>query len=163
MAEETGSGAQRLPMVWALAVRETAEGVPLAEVIVEVGPVLHGELVEHAVDSGFVLAAGEPPETTAVVEVAGDRLMRLVLVGGRQVWEPATRVPASPGWLAAAGMRGAVAVIVVAPGTWPPDLMELEPAEQAAAFNRSLEEARTAGLVLHGTAGVREVSDDADV
>lgn len=148
-------------MVWALAVRETAVGPPYAEVIVEVGPALHGDLAEQAVDSGFVLA-GDPPETTAVVEVRGGRLERLVLVGGRQVWEPASPVAASPGWLSAAGERGWAVVLLVAPGTWPPGLMELEPSERAAAFTRSLAEANATGLVLHGLATVQELPGDAE-
>lgn len=141
-------------MVWALAVRETADGPPFAEVIVEVGPALHGELVENLVDSGFTLAAGEPPDTTAVVEVRGPLLARLVLVGGRQVWEPASPVEASAGWVSAAEDRGRVIVLVVPPGTWPPGLMSLAPQGRIELFTRSLEEARAAGRVLHGTAAV---------
>ncbi|MFI6849516.1 hypothetical protein ACIBJD_33725 [Kitasatospora sp. NPDC050467] len=106
MADEVGAGPERAPMVWALAVRESAAGAPFAEVIVEVGPRLHGDLIENVVGSGFVLAAGEPPDTTAAVEMRGDRLARLVLVGGRQVWEPASPVVASAGWLSAAEARG---------------------------------------------------------
>ncbi|MEU6236589.1 hypothetical protein [Kitasatospora sp. NPDC047058] len=155
MADEAGGEARRAPMVWAFAVREVAGG-PLAEAIVEVGARLHGELVVDAVDSGFVLAAGEPPATTGVVELGGRRFERLVLVGGRQVWEPASGVAVSPGWLSAAEGRGGVAVIVVPPGTWPPGLMGLEPQEQIAAFTRSLEAARIAGLLLHGMVGVQK-------
>ncbi|MFF1909522.1 hypothetical protein [Kitasatospora sp. NPDC058218] len=149
-----GGGPERAPMVWALAVRETADGPPFAEVIVEVGPALHGELVENLVDSGFTLAAGEPPDTTAVVEVRGPLLARLVLVGGRQVWEPASPVEASAGWVSAAEDRGRVIVLVVPPGTWPPGLMSLAPQGRIELFTRSLEEARAAGRVLHGTAAV---------
>ncbi|TYC76494.1 hypothetical protein [Streptomyces sp. CB01881] len=150
MGDEAGEGARRAPMVWAFAVRESA-GVLVAEAIVEVGARLHGELVVDAVDSGFVLAAGEPPATTGVVEVGAQRFERLVLVGGRQVWEPAAGVAVSPGWLAAAEGRGGVVVIVVPPGTWPAGLMSLEPQERVAAFTRSLEKARVAGRLLHGT------------
>ncbi|WP_395297955.1 hypothetical protein ACF9IK_34240 [Kitasatospora hibisci] len=152
MVGDGDDGAARAPMVWALAVREATDGLPFAEVIVEVGPRLHGELLENVVDSGFLLAAGDPPETTAVVEVRGPLLARLVLVGGRQIWEPASPVVASPGWLAAAGERQAVAVIVVPPGTWPPGLMSLPPQERIDAFTRSLEEAREDGQALHGAA-----------
>ncbi|MEV0531893.1 hypothetical protein [Kitasatospora sp. NPDC050463] len=147
-------GPEQAPMVWALAVRETADGPPLAEVIVEVGPALHGELVENLVDSGFTLAAGEPPDTTGVVEVRGPLLARLVLVGGRQVWEPASPVMASAGWVSAAENRGSAIVLVVPPGTWPPGLMSLAPQERIELFTRGLEEARAAGRVLHGAAAV---------
>lgn len=140
-------------MVWAFAVREAA-GALFAEAIVEVGARLHGELVADAVDSGFLLAAGEPPATTGVVEVGGQRFERLVLVGGRQVWEPASGVAVSPGWLSAAERRGGVVVIVVPPGTWPAGLMGLEPEERVAAFTRSLDAARAAGLLLHGMVGI---------
>ncbi|MBP0454024.1 hypothetical protein J5Y04_31455 [Kitasatospora sp. RG8] len=152
MADEVGAGPERAPMVWALAVRESAAGAPFAEVIVEVGPRLHGDLIENVVDSGFVLAAGDPPDTTAVVEMRGDLLARLVLVGGRQVWEPASPVVASSGWLSAAGARGGAVVMVVPPGTWPPGLMNLAPQERIDVFTRRLEEAREVGLVLHGIA-----------
>lgn len=102
-------------MVWALAVHEATQGPPFAEVILEVGAGLHGELMDAAVDSGFVLAAGEAPDTSGVVEVGGGLVERLVLVGGRLLWEPDTRVEASPGWLAAAQSRGA-AVVILVPG-----------------------------------------------
>ncbi|MEV6979144.1 hypothetical protein [Kitasatospora sp. NPDC093806] len=160
MADEAGGAdgsdgpddGERVPMVWALAVREAADGPPFAEVIVEIGPRLYRDFAEAALDSGFVLAAGPVPATTAVVQVRGATLARLVLVGGRQVWEPASEVALSPGWRAAAeGRRGAV-VLVVPPGTWPAGLMELDPGEGAATFTRSLEQARTAGHVLHGLA-----------
>ncbi|MFC5663947.1 hypothetical protein ACFP3U_13250 [Kitasatospora misakiensis] len=160
MADETdktdGAGDDgRVPMVWALAVRAVAAGPPFAELIVEIGPELFDAFVDHVVDSGFVLAAGEPPATTAVVEVEGNVLTRLVLVGGRQAWEPASDVLASPGWQAAAAGRGTVVVLVVPPGTWPPGLMDLDPVAGAEALTRSLESARAAGAVLHGTAGYR--------
>ncbi|MFF2353421.1 hypothetical protein ACFVVL_26990 [Kitasatospora sp. NPDC058115] len=153
MADEAGGGGGTAPMVWALAVRATEAGPPFAELIVEIGPRLYGEFVESAVDSGFVLAAGEPPATTAVIGLRGAVLSRLVLVGGRQLWEPASEVRASPGWVAAAEGRGAVVVLVVPPGTWPPDLMDLDAERGAEALGRSLEAARTSGAVLHGTAG----------
>lgn len=142
-------------MVWALGVREAAKGPPFAELIVEVGAELHAGLVGAAVDSGFVLAAGEPPETSGVVEVGDGRVERLVLVGGREVWEPDTRVEVSRGWLEAAQGRGVAVVILVPPGTWPPGLIELEPEERLDAFTRHLEQERTAGRVLHGMASVQ--------
>ncbi|MGW3042719.1 hypothetical protein ACWC9T_22365 [Kitasatospora sp. NPDC001159] len=142
-------------MVWALAVHEAAQGPPFAELIMEVGADLYTDLVEAAVDSGFTLAAGEPPDTSGAVEVGDGRLKRLVLVGGRQTWEPDTRVEASPGWLAAAEGRGAVVVILVPPDTWPPGLIELEPTVRLDVFTRRFEEELTAGRVLHGTVSVR--------
>ncbi|MFJ9612146.1 hypothetical protein ACIRS1_38015 [Kitasatospora sp. NPDC101176] len=141
-----------------MAVREAADGLPFAEVLVEVGPALHGELVEAAVDSGFVIAAGEPPDTTGLVEVGGGRVVRLVLVGGRSVWEPDARVEVSPGWLTAARGRGAALVVLVPPGTWPPGLIELEPEQRLAVFTEQLDRERAAGRVLHGMAPVRPAS-----
>ncbi|WP_233289314.1 hypothetical protein [Kitasatospora sp. MBT63] len=70
-------------------VREAAFGPPFAEALLEVGSPLYEDLAEDAVDSGFVVAAGEPPATTAAVHVRGDALVRLTLVGGRRTWEPA--------------------------------------------------------------------------
>ncbi|MGW2248580.1 hypothetical protein ACWCXH_00035 [Kitasatospora sp. NPDC001660] len=157
MADETEYGRGRMPVVWALAVREVADGPPLAEVVVEVGVGLHADLMANAVDSGFVLAAGEPPATSGAVEVGGGRMERLVLVGGREVWEPDALVAASPTWLAAAEGRGAAVVILVPPGTWPPGLMELEPQARLDVFTRRLEQARAEGRVLHGLASLREV------
>ncbi|MFF2659070.1 hypothetical protein ACFVUH_17090 [Kitasatospora sp. NPDC058032] len=156
MADEAGDGGSA-PMVWALAVRATAAGPPYAELIVEIGPRLYEEFVESAVDSGFVLAAGEPPATTAVVGLRGRVLSRLVLVGGRQLWEPSSEVHASPGWVAAAEGRAVVVVLLVPPGTWPPDLMDLTPEQGAEVLGRSLEAARTAGAVLHGTAAYAQL------
>ncbi|PBC70550.1 hypothetical protein BX265_5093 [Streptomyces sp. TLI_235] len=141
-------------MVWALAVREGPEGRSAAEAIVEVGEDWYGELVQDALDSGFMLAAGNPPTTTGVVEVREGWFERLVLVGGRGVWEPHPPVAASPVWTSAAAEPTGVLVLVVPPGTWPPGLMGLDPLEQAEAFGRSLEAARLQGLVLHGTAAV---------
>ncbi|MFJ8622054.1 hypothetical protein ACIRD3_04335 [Kitasatospora sp. NPDC093550] len=138
-----------------MTVQEPAQGPPLAELIVEVGPDLHGALVEGAVDSGFTLAAGEPPATTATVAVGDGRVERLELVGGRELWEPDSRIEVSPGWLAAAEARGTAVVIIVPPGTWPPGLLELEPAARLDVFTRRLEEETAAGRVLHGTATVR--------
>ncbi|MEE1783501.1 hypothetical protein PUR71_11365 [Streptomyces sp. SP17BM10] len=155
MADETGYGWGRTPVVWALAVREAADGPPLAEVVVEVGAGLHADLLANAVESGFVLAAGEPPATSGVVEVGGGRLERLVLVGGREVWEPDEVVAASPTWLAVAAGRGAAVVVLVPPGTWPPGLMDLDPEDRVDVFTQRLEEARTEGRVLHGLASLK--------
>ncbi|MFJ9446254.1 hypothetical protein ACIRRH_31005 [Kitasatospora sp. NPDC101235] len=151
----TDNGRARAPMVWALVVREAAQGPPFAELIVEVGADLYPELVEAAVDSGFTLAAGEPPDTSGVVEVGDGRVKRLTLVGGRQLWEPDTHVEVSPGWLAAAGGRGAAVVILVRPGTWPPGLIELGPEERLEAFTRRFEQEQRAGRILHGTVSVQ--------
>ncbi|MEW1910158.1 hypothetical protein AB0442_17155 [Kitasatospora sp. NPDC085895] len=155
MADDpSGGGRRAAPMVWALAVREGPDGRSAAEAIVEVGQDWYGELVADAMDSGFVLAAGDPPATTGVVEVREGWFERLVMVGGRGVWEPHPPVQASPVWLAAAAEPPGVLVLVVPPGTWPPGLMGLDPMQQAEAFGRSLEAARVRGLVLHGTAAV---------
>ncbi|WP_030234867.1 hypothetical protein [Streptomyces sp. NRRL S-350] len=151
MADETDDDRNQAPMVWALAVREAEQGPPVAELIVEVGAELHTELVEAAVDSGFTVAAGEPPQTTGTIEVTDDRVARLTLVGGRQRWEPGSRVEATPGWLAAAEARGIAVVVILPPQTWPPGLVELATGARLDAFTRSLERERTAGRVLHGT------------
>ncbi|MQS16432.1 hypothetical protein F7Q99_30620 [Streptomyces kaniharaensis] len=155
MTDETNKGRSQAPVVWALSVREAAEGQPVAELIVEVGARFHSDLLANAVDSGFVVAAGEPPATSGVVEVGGGRLERLVLVGGLQVWEPGSRVDVSPGWLAAAEGRGAVVVILVPPGTWPPGLIELAPQDPLDVFTQHLEHETAAGRVLHGMASLQ--------
>ncbi|MFF3115547.1 hypothetical protein ACFVSN_40985 [Kitasatospora sp. NPDC057904] len=157
MADETRYGRGRTPVVWALAVREVEDGPPLAEVVVEVGPGLHADLLANAVESGFVLAAGEPPATSGAVEVGGGRLERLALVGGREVWQPDEVVAASPTWLAAAVGRGGAVVVLVPPGTWPPGLMELDPEVRLEVFTRRLEQARTEGRVLHGMASLKRL------
>ncbi|MGA5823496.1 hypothetical protein ACPC54_37235 [Kitasatospora sp. NPDC094028] len=155
MNDERDDGRAGAPVVWALAVREAAQGPPFAEMIVEVGEDLYTDLVEAAAESGFTLAAGQPPDTSGVIEVGGGQVRRLVLVGGRQVWEPDTRVETSPGWTAAARGRAVAVVIVVPPGTWPPGLIELEPAARLALFARRLEQGIAAGEVLHGMASVQ--------
>ncbi len=121
-----------VPVVWAPVVREAAAGPPFAVVVVETGPPLHRAFVAAALASGFAPAAGEPPDTDAVLETRGGVPVRLRLVGGGEVWEPAPEVPVPAGWLAAAAGRRAVVVIVVPPGTRPSDL--------------------AAGPVLHGIA-----------
>ncbi|RKT09309.1 hypothetical protein BX285_6395 [Streptomyces sp. 1114.5] len=142
-------------MVWALAVHQVDQGRSFAELIVEVGSDLYPDLMEAALDSGFTLAAGEPPDTSGAVEVGEGRVKRLALVGGRQTWEPDTRVEASPGWLAAAEGRGTAVLILVPPDTWPPDLLELEPEERLDVFTRRFERELRAGRVLHGTVSVQ--------
>ncbi|MEU8927312.1 hypothetical protein AB0D10_41410 [Kitasatospora sp. NPDC048545] len=155
MASETNDGGAKGPVVWALAVREAAQGPPVAELVVGVGADLHAELVEAAVDSGFVVAAGEPPATTGAIEVAGGRVERLVLVGGRQGWEPGSRVEVSPRWLEAAEARGEAVVVVVPPRIWPVGTAEQDLDTRIAVFTRWLEEERVAGRVLHGAVSVR--------
>ncbi|MEV7181022.1 hypothetical protein [Kitasatospora sp. NPDC093679] len=88
-----------------------------------------------------------------MVEVRKGRFERLVLVGGRQVWEPQPAVPATPGWLCAAAVGGAL-VTVVPPGTWPADLGALPPEHRADVFEGSLTAARDSGEVLQGVAAV---------
>jgi hypothetical protein len=139
-------------MVWAFVVREAAEGPPFAEAIVEIDPALHALFVADVLDSGFTIAAGEPPETSAAVHVHGDRLTRLFLIGDRQVWEPARLVEVSPGWLSAAEARHGIVLIVVPPGTWPTGLVEMTPEVRDDIFRTCLAEARDAGLALCGTA-----------
>ncbi|WP_354643753.1 hypothetical protein [Kitasatospora camelliae] len=141
-------------MVWAFVVHGVPVGPPVAEAVLEVDGSVHAMLAEDAQDSGFTLAAGDPPETTAVVRVRGRAFTRLVLVGDRQVWEPTEPVPVSPAWLAAAEGRGRVVVTVVPPGTWPRVLPDLPPEEREEAFTTGLAEVRAAGLALHGTARV---------
>ncbi|MER7579623.1 hypothetical protein [Kitasatospora sp. NPDC097691] len=170
MASGTDGGGAQGPVVWALVVRHVAQGPPVAELIVQVGADLHTELVEAAVDSGFVVAAGEPPETTGAIEVADGRVARLVLVGGRQGWEPGSRVEVSPRWLAAAEERGEAVVVIVPPPTRsagsvgsagsagsdePGEPVESDPEARVDAFTRWLEAHRAAGRVLHGAVPVR--------
>ncbi|MEV6209127.1 hypothetical protein [Kitasatospora sp. NPDC051914] len=141
------------PVLWALAVRETDEGGVVAEVIVEVDEGHYGALAVDAWESGFVAAAGQVPVTTGAVQVRGGRFERLVLVGGRQVWEPRPAVPAPPTWLSAAAEGGAL-VTVVLPRTWPEGLAGLPPERRADAFEESLEDARENGRVLQGVVAV---------
>ncbi|MEV7597215.1 hypothetical protein AB0O91_07450 [Kitasatospora sp. NPDC089797] len=158
MADGSDGGGAQGPVVWAMAVREAAQGPPVAELIVEVGESLHAELVEAAVDSGFTVAAGEAPPTTGMIEVADGRVVRLVLVGGREGWEPGSRVEVSARWLATAGLRGGAVVVVVPPwdrsaGPGTADGPDLGAGVEA--FARWVEEQRVAGRVLHGAVSVR--------
>ncbi|GAA0704897.1 hypothetical protein GCM10010193_69900 [Kitasatospora atroaurantiaca] len=139
-------------MHWAFVVRESATEVPFAEAIAEVDPSLHTQLRDDARDSGFTRAAGEPPPASAALHVHAGHLLKLVLVGGLQVWELDPPAPLSPGWLAAARVRDSAVVVIVPPGTWPPDLPDMAPAARVEAFTDRLEKAREAGHVLHATA-----------
>ncbi|MEV7175689.1 hypothetical protein [Kitasatospora sp. NPDC093679] len=136
-----------------MAVLETDGGDLVAEVIVEVGEDHYTALAVDAWESGFVSSAAEAPVITGVVEVREGRFERLVLVGGRQVWEPQPAVRATPGWLSAAAAGGAL-VTVVPPGTWPVDLGVLPPEHRAEVFEDSLTAARESGEVLQSVAAV---------
>ncbi|WP_431683545.1 hypothetical protein [Kitasatospora sp. KL5] len=153
MVDETGGEPE--PMVWALVVREREDGETAAEVIVEVTRDRHADLVGDAVDSGFVLAAGNAPDTTAVVELHEGLVERLVLVGGRQAWEPQPQPVASGTWRAAAEHRGRVLVVIVPPGTWPTGTPGPAGQERMETFAAALEDARAQGAALHGTAALR--------
>ncbi|MFF2147004.1 hypothetical protein [Kitasatospora sp. NPDC058190] len=124
----------------------------MAEAIVEFATDWYPVFVADALDSGLALAAGQPPPTTAVVYLQGSQLTKLVLVGGREVWEPSSPVEITAGWLSAAEARGAIVLIVVPPGTWPTDLLELPPHVRDDVFTAALEDAYEAGQVLHGSA-----------
>ncbi|PBC75566.1 hypothetical protein BX265_0234 [Streptomyces sp. TLI_235] len=139
-------------MLWALVVREIDDDGVVAEIVVEVDEGHYGSLAVDAWESGFVVAPGGTPTTTAVVQVRGGRFERLVLVGGREAWEPKPAMEAPPAWLSAAAEAGGVLVTVMLPGTWPPDLAGLTPDRQAEAFEDRLEEARATGTVLQGIA-----------
>ncbi|MGW2378408.1 MULTISPECIES: hypothetical protein [Kitasatospora] len=143
----------QVPTGWALGVLEPPEGPPYAQLIVEIVAEFHAELVEAAIDSGFVPSTDEPPETSGAVDV-GDGLVvkRLLLDGGRCGWGPGWRVEARPDWLAAAEGRGSVLVSIVPPDTSPPGLPEMEPEAHRATFARGLAQARAEGRVLHGLA-----------
>lgn len=141
------------PLLWAFVIRESApQSPPVAEAILEIGPSQHAQLLEDAMASGFTLAAGDPPPTTAEVHVHHGLLTELSLVGGHRVWQPAPPAPLSPEWLSAAQTRDSVVVIIVPPGTWPQSLPDTAPADLADVFTTNLQEARTNGLVQHGTA-----------
>ncbi|MFB7668749.1 hypothetical protein ACFC1R_33320 [Kitasatospora sp. NPDC056138] len=153
MASASGKQRRPTPVLWAFVVRESpSQSPPVAEAVVEIGAAQYGQLLEDAMASGFVLAAGEPPPTTAEVHVRAGLLTELSLVGGHRVWEPAPPAPVSPEWLSAARTRTKVVVIVVPPGTWPPVLPGTASADLADAFTANLQEARANGLVQHGTA-----------
>ncbi|GAA2741993.1 hypothetical protein [Kitasatospora cinereorecta] len=143
------------PMVWAFVVRDEGEDA-VAEAVVEVDASSHAALLEDAYDSGFTVAAGNPPVTTAVAHVEVDpfgeaRLTYLVL-GARQVWMPVPAASVPPRWLAAARTVGRVAVLIVPPDTWPRDLPDREPEVRTAVFVAGLAQARASGLAMHGSA-----------
>ncbi|MER8185852.1 hypothetical protein [Kitasatospora sp. NPDC094015] len=142
------------PVRWVFVVREAAFGPPFAEALLEVGPPLYEQLAGDAVDSGFVLAAGEPPATTAEVRLRAGALVGLVLVGGRRTWEPAEPAVLSPGWLAAADARGGVVMVLAPPATLPPTDPRASAETLKAAFSTALEAARERGRLLHGMAAL---------
>ncbi|MCU7826827.1 hypothetical protein [Kitasatospora sp. DSM 101779] len=145
------------PTVWALTVQEQPIGPPLAEAFIEVGRRWHGELLTHALESGFLLAAGEAPQSTAMVVMRGPLVERLLFVGGRQSWEPVPKPAASPEWRTAARERGEVLVVVVPPGTClvdEDDPDDEDPQNEATGLVRSIGEACDDGVVLHGTAAL---------
>ncbi|MER8188184.1 hypothetical protein [Kitasatospora sp. NPDC094015] len=152
MSGSAGGRGVPAPVRWVFVVCEAVFGPPFAEAVLEVGTPLFEGLAADVVDTGFVVAAGEPPVTTAAVRVRGGALVGLVLVGGRRTWEPAEPAALSPGWLAAAGSRGGVVVVLAAPGTLP-DPEQVATAEATkVAFSAALGEARAAGRLLHGMA-----------
>lgn len=140
------------PVRWVFVVREAAFGPPFAEALMEVGSPLYEQLAGDAVDSGFVVAAGEPPATTAEVHVGDGALVRLVLVGGRRTWEPAVPAVLSTRWLSAAEGRGGVVVVMAPPATLPASDPDAAADSRRAAFTAALAEARATGRLLHGMA-----------
>ncbi|WP_431676086.1 hypothetical protein [Kitasatospora sp. KL5] len=139
------------PVLWALVVRETDDGGMVAEIVVEVDAGHWGGLATDAWESGF-MAVGGAPVSTGTVQVRGGRFVRLVLVGGREVWEPRPAMEVPGAWLSAAARSGGVLVTVVAPGTWPPDLAGVAPGRRAQEFAEWLDEVRASGAVLQGVA-----------
>ncbi|WP_159401104.1 hypothetical protein [Streptomyces sp. NRRL B-24484] len=141
------------PVLWALVVRETDDGTLVAEIVVEVDEGHWGGLATDAWESGFV-AVGRPPATTGTVQVRGGRFVRLVLIGGREAWEPDPVMDAPAAWLEAAAEAGGVLVTVVPPGTWPTGLADVAPGRRAQEFADRLDEARAGGAALQGVADV---------
>ncbi|GAA2740220.1 MULTISPECIES: hypothetical protein [Kitasatospora] len=139
---------------------ETEEEPLFAEAIVEFDSERYPEFVADAMDSGLVLALGDPPATTAVVHVRGHRLTRLVLIGGRQVWEPTSPVELTDRWLEAAVADGEILLTVVPPGTWPAGMLELPPDARDRLFAAALQDAHESGLTLHGTVRLVEESPE---
>ncbi|MFD9124808.1 hypothetical protein [Kitasatospora sp. NPDC059571] len=137
--------------VWALTVDEDSPGAPVAEVYVEVGRRWHGDLLADAIDSGFHLAVGEPPDSTGLLLTSGAEIERL-LVGGRRSWEPLPHPLASPQWWAAARSAGHVLVTLVPPGTWQGGPVATGADEEPGEHPRGVATACGTAVVLHGTA-----------
>ncbi|MFD0526622.1 hypothetical protein ACFQ1I_04120 [Kitasatospora arboriphila] len=152
MSEDIDSDSE--PTVWALTVQEQEIGPPVAEAFIEVGRRWHAELLTHALESGFLLAAGDAPQSTAVVVMNGPLVDRLLFVGGRQSWEPVPKPAASPEWRTAARERGEVLVVVVPPGTCLTGGADGDPQDEADGLTRGLAAAGGEGVVLHGTAAL---------
>ncbi|MGW0659459.1 hypothetical protein [Streptodolium elevatio] len=142
------------PMKIAFALRESGAEIPLPEAVVEVDTGSYPTLLNQAQESGFVPAFGEPPATSAEVQLRSGQFTSLLLLGERQIWEMDPPAPVASAWTDAAAHHGIAIVSVVPPGTWPSDITGLPPAEAAARFAHSLEQARDAHHLLHGTARV---------
>ncbi|GAA1259162.1 hypothetical protein GCM10009665_56600 [Kitasatospora nipponensis] len=157
MAEEAGR--EPVAVLWAFVVREAPQGPPIAEMFVEIEERRYAELLEDALVSGFALATGEPPPTSAAVLVREGRLAELALAGGHRGWATAQPPSLSGEWLAAAADRRLVVVVLLPPGTMaraaePPAPDHAASGVAADAFMSAVEAARSVGRLFHGTARV---------
>lgn len=100
MAEDAGREPDAV--LWAFVVREATQGSPFAEAFVEIDERRYGELIDDALISGFELAVGDPPSTSAALLVREERLVELALAGGHRGWAMAEPPLLSADWLVAA-------------------------------------------------------------
>ncbi|MDH6144341.1 MULTISPECIES: hypothetical protein [Kitasatospora] len=155
MAEDAGREPDAV--LWAFVVREATQGSPFAEAFVEIDERRYGELIDDALISGFELAVGDPPSTSAALLVREERLVELALAGGHRGWAMAEPPLLSADWLVAAAGRQLVVVVLLPPGTMAQAAeasMRADPAPAigADAFMGAVDRARSAARLFHGIA-----------
>ncbi|TQF01117.1 hypothetical protein E6W39_01275 [Kitasatospora acidiphila] len=160
MAEDAGR--EPVAVLWAFVVREATQGSPFAQAFVEIEERRYGELLDDALSSGFELAGGDPPSTSAAVLVREEQLVELALAGGHRGWTTAEPPLLSADWLAAAASRQLVVVVLLPPGTMAQATGAPMPADPAPgigadAFMGAVDRARSAGRVFHGIARLMAV------
>ncbi|GAA1236201.1 hypothetical protein GCM10009578_091660 [Streptomyces rhizosphaericus] len=148
------AGARR---TWSFSTAVTASH-RFAEVVLQPDPGLYPRLVDDALASGLVRAAGMPPVATAAVHVAGGCFAGLALDGPRKPLAPDRPLPLSSAWLKAAFDTRAAVVMVVPPGTWGEELpmhAELADGPQPFADHRTiLDRCRAEGRMFWGIVAV---------
>ncbi|MGA4544168.1 hypothetical protein ACPA54_29685 [Uniformispora flossi] len=143
-------------IAFALVAPPDADVLPYPEALVEPAAERYPVLVDHAWESGFGLAVGDPAETTAEVCAHDGWFTRLRMAGGRHSWTMGAPTSLHGSWLESARAYGSVTVEIVPPGTWPVGTPELAGDALVAAFNARLRQVAESAVILRGEAAFTE-------
>lgn len=140
----------RLHIAFALVAPHDADVPPYPEAVVEPAAERYPVLVDHAWESGFGLAVGDPAETTAELCTHDGWFTRLRMIGGRQAWTMEAPTSLNEAWLVSARAYNSVTVEIVPPGTWPMGARGLSGDALVEAFNARLRQVAESAVILRG-------------